>query len=401
MHFNLTDEQAMVRASAERLVKQHCSLERRRERIGRGEGVDAQVWSQMVELGWLALCIPEDEGGLGGTMTDVALLMIELGRGMCPAPIVSSAVLSARLLADSGWDERASWIERAVFHGSRLAFAHLERGERMETLSPRRTIINSVDGVRRLTGAKFFVLDGEGAEAFLVTAITTDTAEFVIALIPNNRPGLSVQTYTLIDGTRATDLVLDNVALIEGDIVARGHVAARLFNDALARATVADLACAVGSMEACLDICSEYLKIRSQFGQPIGKFQALQHLMADMLVEAHNARSGLYCALANFDADHESRQAAISAAKVLIGQAGLSVSRVGIQLHGGYGLTDEFAIGHHHRFLSRLEKCYGDTHAHVWMLADRMLGADDELVGGLSGVSPSDDAYSDNQGLVL
>jgi alkylation response protein AidB-like acyl-CoA dehydrogenase len=181
----------------------------------------------------------------------------------------------------------------------------------------------------------------------------------------------------LIDGTRAADLTLDNLELDELDIVARGEIAAILIEDAQARVTVAALAAAVGSMEACLELCSEYLKVRTQFGQPIGKFQVLQHTMADMLVEAHNARSMLYYALSKFDLGRSVRQAAISAAKLIIGQAGLMVSSSGIQLHGGYGLTDEFAIGHHHRFLCRIEKCHGDTHAHVKLLGDLVLAGHD------------------------
>ena len=382
MHFNVTDEQAMLRASAERLVKQHCVLERRRERIAREEGDDGQFWSQMVELGWPALCIPEEEGGVGGSMTDVALLMIELGRGMCTAPIISTALVCARLLADSAWDERASWVEGAIYQGSRLALAHLESLDRMEDLSPRHTRAETADEGYRISGTKTFVLDGDTAQAFLVTARSADGSGLIVALVPESSPGLSWQAYTLIDGSRAVDLSLDHVTVDARRIVAQGVAAETLVADALARATVAELAAAVGSMETCLDLCSEYLKVRSQFGQPIGKFQALQHMMADMLIDAHNARSTLYRALASFDAEPQLRQQAISAAKIVIGQAGLTVSRTGIQLHGGYGLTDEFAIGHHHRFLVRLEKCFGDTYAHKQILADLVLGhARDEESG--------------------
>lgn len=369
MNFDYADEQIMLRDSAEKVVRNLCTLERRRARIACGAGFDPDMWSQAAELGWLALCVPEAEGGLGGSITDVALLMIELGRGMACDPMISSAVLCASLLGDSNWSGRKTWLERIMSGEARLAFSHLESGERFEQLAPRATTIKPTTDGYVLSGTKLLTLDGDGADAYLVSASTGDN-ELIIALVRQDAPGVSIDAYTLIDGSRAADFTFDKVAVDELDIVAHGASAASLIEDALARASIASLGAAIGSMETCLEICSDYLKTRQQFGQPIGKFQALQHIMADMLVATHNARSSLYHALSAFADAKSKRAAAIASAKLGIGQAGLMVSRSGVQLHGGYGVTDEYAISHHYRFQMALEKRFGDSQTHAAKLAD-------------------------------
>lgn len=374
MNFDPTDEQTMIRDSAERLVRELSATERRRERIARGEGFDPELWAQSAELGWLALCVPEEAGGLGGAITDVALLMIELGRGMASDPIISSTLLCSTLLAGSEWGGRGEWLERVLTGSGRLACANLEPGDRIEWPAPRATVLSDARDGFQLDGAKLMVQDGDRADGYVVTASIADGPGLALLFVPADADGLTIDRYPLIDGSRAADLRLECVAVPAANVIARGEGVGALLEDAIARACAATLAAAIGSMEACLDICSEYLKTRQQFGQPIGKFQSLQHMMADMLVTTHNARSSLYHLLSCMDGDREERAAALASAKLTIGQAGLMVGRNGIQLHGGYGVTDEYAISHHYRYLIALEKRFGDSQAFAAMLADRLFG---------------------------
>ncbi len=374
MNFDLTDEQTMICDSAERLIRELGALERRRERIARGEGFDRDLWSQSAELGWLALCVPEDAGGLGGSITDIALLMIELGRGMASDPLISSAILCSTLLAGSDWEGRADWIEQIMSGNGRLAFANLEPGDRAEWPAPRGTTLKAEGNGFVLNGAKLLVQDGEGADGYIVTASIPGEQSQALLFVPADAEGLIQDHYRLIDGSRAADLRFDHAPISGGQVIGRGDGVAALLEDAIARASVATLASAIGSMEACLDICSDYLKTRQQFGQPIGKFQALQHMMTDMLVTTHNARSNLYHLLSRMDGDRDERAAALASARLAIGQAGLSVGRTGVQLHGGYGVTDEYVISHHYRYLMALEKRFGDSQAYGAMLADQLFG---------------------------
>ena len=179
-------------------------------------------------------------------------------------------------------------------------------------------------------------------------------------LAPAADAGIVRQDYALHDGSRAADIRFDGVVLPADAVVASGPEAETLLALALDRARIVLAAQAVGSMEAMLDICSAYLKERNQFGQPIGSFQALQHIMADMFVAAHQARSALYFALSQADTDAGQRRRAVGLACINIGEAGQLVSRQAVQLHGGYGVTDEYEVSHHYRRQLVLEKQYGD-----------------------------------------
>jgi alkylation response protein AidB-like acyl-CoA dehydrogenase len=312
-------------------------------------------------LGWLALCLPEDAGGLGGSTVDIALLMIELGRGMTVEPIVSSVLQCGRLLVDARWPGRSNWLDDLISATRRMAFANREHADRAEQPRARVTALQPTASGFALSGAKLMVWDGDSADAFLVSATHVDTRELVLVTVRREARGVGVRSYTLIDGSHAADLFLDQVEVQEQDIVADGVSAEHLLDDALMRARLAGLAAMVGSMETCIDLCTEYLKARWQFGQPLGKFQSLQHMLAQMLLTAHNARSMLYYALSKSEVGRADRRAAIDSAGHLISEAGLTVSRSAIQLHGGYGITDEYAIGHHYRFLFTLDKRFAGS----------------------------------------
>jgi alkylation response protein AidB-like acyl-CoA dehydrogenase len=371
MNFDYTDVQMMLLESAERLMAATGTVENWRARRELPDGLDAAAWAQFAELGWLALPVPEDCGGLGGSMEDVALLMTALGKGLAVDPYVSTAVLGAHLVAACAASDMRTELLEAIAGGTvRLALAHNELADRFDIATPRTTVATSDDNGYILTGAKTVVLDAPSADKLIVSATLDSKLGTALFLLDSDATGVTLDSYALIDGSRAADIEFDTVKLSNDALIAQGGEGAELLAAAIDRATVALLGQAVGSMEACLDICSAYLKERKQFGQPIGKFQALQHIMADMLVAAHQSRSILYQAIAAVDGDAAMRTRAVSSAKIVIGEAMRLVSLNGVQLHGGYGLTDEYAIGHHYRRLIVLEKAYGDIDHHVQRLAN-------------------------------
>jgi alkylation response protein AidB-like acyl-CoA dehydrogenase len=191
------------------------------------------------------------------------------------------------------------------------------------------------------------------------------------------RDAVVLETYSLIDGTRAADLALTEVVLGPDAMLATPACAAELLDEALDRAALAQVAEALGCMEAVLALTSEYLKTRHQFGQAIGKFQALQHRMSEMFVEVQETRSILYRGIAHLEGDAAARRQAVSAAKVMLGSAGRFVGGQGIQLHGGIGVTDEYQVGHYYKRLLALEKLYGDSDWHLdrFIQAQREAGA--------------------------
>jgi alkylation response protein AidB-like acyl-CoA dehydrogenase len=318
------------------------------------------------------LPIPEEAGGLGGAFEDVVVLCTALGRGLAVEPYVSSVVLGAHLIsALPDAEKRNALLGRIAGGEARIVLAHGEPGERYGDRGSRQTKAAKSGNGYALTGKKMMVLDGPSATHAIVSATLPDggTGLFLVAADADK---LARETYQLVDGSAAADLFLNATPVDADALIAGGAAADELLAAATDRGLVALMAQAVGAIEGCNDVCAAYIKERKQFGQPIGKLQALQHIMADMFVSAHQARSILYYALANIDAPKEQRRHAVSTAKVLIGEAALLVSRSGIQLHGGYGVTDEFIVSHYFRRLMALEKTIGDIDFHVRRMAEGM-----------------------------
>ncbi len=371
MDFALTSEQDMLVDGAARFVRERYGLEQRRAVIA-GGGLDDANWAQFAEMGWLMLPFPEDVGGLGGAPEDVALLMIEFGRGLVAEPYVTSVLLCGTILAGSANTAARSAAEQIAGGELRVALAHDEGAAPLAAdATPALVAVREGDRLR-LSGIKRTVLDAPAAHSLIVSAQLDGVCALI--LVPADAPGISPANYALIDGAGAADISFENVA-VDGDaLIATGDTATTLLAQGIDAAKLGNLAQAVGSIEAILDICSEYLKTRQQFGRPIGSFQALQHIMAQMFVEAQEARSILYFAIAATRADQPKRERALAQARVVISEAARIVSRQGVQLHGGYGMTDEFSIGHHFKRQLTLEKMFGDADSHLDALADMLAG---------------------------
>jgi alkylation response protein AidB-like acyl-CoA dehydrogenase len=363
MDFNHSDLQRMLLEGAERFIGDHFTLEHRRGLRGGDTGLDESAWATFAELGWLALGTPEAQGGLGGTQADIAVLAAALGGRCVSQPFISTAVLGTRILSGT-MPPRTEVLEAIIGGSARVALAHREPGERYPGTSRREVTVTPDAESLILSGQKMMVLDAPSATHLIVSASLPDGG-LALLLVDADAAGVHSEAYPLVDNSRAADIRFDGVRLTDEAALATGPVAEALLADAVDRASLARLAQAVGSMEEVLRICSAYLKERQQFGQPIGKFQALQHIMADMFVVTHQSRSALYQAVAHMDEVPEVRRRALSLAAITIHEAGQLVSRQGVQLHGGYGVTDEYEISHHYRHLMVLEKADGDLDFHL------------------------------------
>jgi alkylation response protein AidB-like acyl-CoA dehydrogenase len=374
MDFNLSDEQQMLREAAARYLRERYGFEVRRK-LAAEAGWSPEHWVHYADMGWLALAVPEDAGGLGCSFIETAIVAEELGRALALEPYVGTAVLAARLLeradAPAFAAHRAALLAGITNGSVRIALATTEPSSRFDFADPQCTA-RAAGGGWVLDGVKMAVTGAPAVTHFIVTA-RIDGQSLALFLVAAD--AVPLDSYALIDGTRAADLVLRGVELDAAALLAGPHTAAELLEEALDRAALAHMAEALGCMEAVLEITSEYLKIRQQFGQPIGKFQALQHRMAEMFVEVQEMRSILLRGIAHLEAEPAQRRMAVSAAKVMLGSAGRFVGGQGIQLHGGIGVTDEYPVGHYYKRLLVLEKLYGDADWHL----DRFIDAQREL----------------------
>lgn len=367
MDFNFTDEQRMLIDTARRYVRECCSLEAHRVIVRGEEGFSRERWAAFAEMGWLALSLPEECDGLGGSGVDVALLMEELGRGLVVEPVVDAAVLCGSLLSHPCASEGARALAAGLAAGEVLpVLAHIEGGGRSEFDTEVESYARRTRDGWVLSGVKHRVSCAAAASHLLVTARVNDAFDFGVFVVPAESVGLTIKSFERIDGGRMADVLFEHVVLSSSAMMLNGEQASGALEIAFDRAIIAHAAASLGSMEAVMTMTAEYLKTRVQYGQPLARFQALQHRMAEMLVETDQARAALFRGLAALEGGDETERArAVSAAKWLIGRAGLFVTGEAIQLHGGIGVTDEYAVGHHYKRLVSFEKCLGDTDFHL------------------------------------
>lgn len=367
----LSDEQQQYRDSLRRLLAADYAFARRREIAASARGWSDGVWRKLADLGVLALTLPSAHGGLGGDALDAGVVMEECGRALLLEPWLPTVVLGAGLIARAGNAAQCAAILPAVGAGERqLAFAHYEPGTRyaLEAIAceARREREGWV-----LTGAKTHVLNGASADQLIVSAHTERGIS--LFLIDRAAPGLTLRDYPLYDARRAAELRCDGVRVDAGALLGEegavsAHIAATI--DAAIAALCAD---AVGAMSALLEMTGQYLKTRKQFGVPIGSFQALQHRMADMLLETETARSMTLLAAHHVaHAAPAERTRVVSAAKVRVGDAARFVGQQAVQLHGGIGVTDELAVSHYFKRLTLFEAAFGDADFHLEAVGRRL-----------------------------
>ena len=377
MDFNYTDEQNALRDTLSRYIVKDYPFEARRALAKSADGFSREHWKQFAELGLLALPFPEDFGGLsvtGGNAVDTLLVMEAFGRGLVLEPYLSTVIVAGGLVRDAGSAAQKEALLPAVAGGERmLALAHFERGARYE-VSRVDTAAKADGGGWKLSGAKGVVLGGGSADTLLVSASTGKGLS--LFLVDARAKGVAVRNYMTQDGARAAEIALDNVAVGADALVGPEGGALPLIERALDYGIAALCAEAVGIMAALNEATLEYLKTRKQFGQAIGRFQALQHRMVDMVIATEQARSMAMMAAVKADSpDAAERRRAISAAKTYIGQQARFVGQQAVQLHGGMGVVDELNVSHYFKRLTMIDLTFGNTDHHLGLFSDMLLAA--------------------------
>jgi alkylation response protein AidB-like acyl-CoA dehydrogenase len=360
MDFRLSEEQTMLRDGARRFVAQQYSFEARRELTRSPLGFSAAHWQTFADLGWLALGLPEDVGGLGCSSIETALLMEAFGNGLLVEPYASSTVLAAHILDRSpNKPVRDRCLPLLGAGQMRIALADIESQGRADH-ARLATVAKPTAGGFQLTGRKSLALDGGSADKLIVTAHIEGQHGLALFLVGRQAAGVTTRDYALIDSTRAADADFQQVSLEASALLAApSQGAVDILDDAWDRFLLARVAEALGAMETAMEITAEYVRSRVQFGQPLIKFQATQHRLAEMFVEVQEVRSILYFTLANIDGPTAARQRAVAAAVTLATNSARVVGDLSVQLHGGIGMTDEYRIGHYYKKLVAFTLLYG------------------------------------------
>lgn len=372
MDFDLSDEQRLLQDSVTRLMADRYGFEARKGFLKDPRGWSADIWARYAELGLLGLPFAEEYGGFGGGPVEVMLVMQELGRALALEPYLATVVLAGTAVRLAGTEQQKSALLPAVAEGRlKLAFAHGERQSRYDMANVA-TTARRVNGGWALDGAKHVVLHGDSADKLVVSARTSgereDRGGITLFLVDGAASGLARRGYPLRDESRGAELSLTNVEAegVLGEVGQGLPVIERVMQAGIA-AMGAEV---VGAMEAMHAMTLEYSRTREQFGRPIGQNQVVQHRLAEMLMSLEQGRSmAMLATMSLEEADDAERARLISMAKVGYGQAARFVSQQAIQLHGGIGMTEEYAVGHYFRRCLVIEHTYGDTAHHLGRLA--------------------------------
>jgi pimeloyl-CoA dehydrogenase small subunit len=374
MDFDLTEEQRLLRDSIDRLLADNYTFEKRRGYLAEAEGWSRSLWSQYAELGLLGLPFAEQHGGFGGGGVETMLVMEAFGRTLALEPYLATIVLAGTALHLAGNDAQQSALLPQVAAGEKLlAFAHGERQARYDLPDVLTKATRKGEGWV-IDGAKSVVLHGDSADTLIVSARTSgdrnDTGGITLFLVNGNANGVARRSYTLRDGTRAAEITLSGVELAADAVLGEVGGAFPVIERVVEAGIAAMAAEAVGAMETMQAMTLEYLKTRQQFGQPIGRNQALQHRATEMFVALEQGRSlAMLAAMTIDEPDPAERARNLSMVKAGIGQAARFVSQNAVQLHGGIGMTEEYAVGHYFRRVMVIEHTFGDTAHHLSRLA--------------------------------
>jgi alkylation response protein AidB-like acyl-CoA dehydrogenase len=364
MNFTFSDEQIMLRDGARRFLADECGSDRVREIMESDAGYDRQLWEGMAEQGWQAMNIPEAFGGAGFSFAETAILLHEMGRALAPVPYLSSAVLAAEaLLAGAGAEQQSDWLP-GIASGEVIAtLAIAEPGGGWDEASVTARATQEASGFT-LTGTKSFVTAGQAADLLIVAARVGEE----VGLFAVEGGSVQVEGLVALDSTRTlatVELAASPASRLEG---ADWQTVERVYD--VARTAIA--AEQVGGLERVLEMAVEYSKVRKQFGRPIGSFQAIKHMCADMLVGLESARSAAGYAVWALATGSDDLAVAAPMAKAYCSEAFFKAAGDSIQVHGGIGFTWEHDAHLYFKRAKSTELLFGAPARQREVLADRV-----------------------------
>mgnify|MGYP001157393231 FL=1 len=372
MNFQLSDEQAMLKDSVARYVKDQYNFDTRKKIISSEKGMSTESWAIFSDLGWLSIPFSEHYGGYGGGNEDIAVIMEELGKGIVVEPFVPTILLFGGLLSHCGPNDIAADLIPKIIEGHCLgAFAYLERQSRFEITDMKTTAIHSKKGWC-INGSKSVVLNGSNATHIIVAARTSggqyDLSGISLFMVDADTPGISILPYGMMDGHKAANINFDDVKIPADALLGNLDEGMGLVEKIMPQVLIGLCAEAIGIMAVLNEATIAYTKTRHQFGVPISSFQALQHRMVDTFMASEQARSMVYRALCAFGEgnldDENERMRSLHAMKISVAKSSKLIGEEAIQIHGGMGMTDELNIGHYVKRLMTINLMFGDGDYH-------------------------------------
>ncbi len=366
MDFTLSDEQQMLKDSVDKFVASEYEATQREKMLAAPEAFSKTHWQTFADLGWLTIPFSEEQGGFGGGIVESATLMESFGKALVLEPFVDTVLLAGQLLARGANTADHELLLSQIMSGElQGAFAWQERQSRFNlnycTSTAKKEGSNYV-----ISGSK--VLVSNAAADFLIVSARTsgreDEDKGISLFVVNCDDSLATTRIRLMDGREVLNVDFNGLSVSSDALLGELGEGLPLMQGVVDEATIAICAEAVGAMDYLYKATAEYTATRKQFGQPIGKFQALQHRMVDMFMKTEQCRSLLIKAMCAVSDKSEDQQEAVSAVKSMVGRYGRAVAEEAVQIHGGMGVTNEMNIGHYLKRLMMIDATFGNADFH-------------------------------------
>ena len=366
----LTEDQELLAQTARDFVRTNSPISRLRALRDAQDsvGFSRDVWQEMAQLGWAGILIPEEYGGAGMGLADIAVVLEAVGRNLAPEPFLSTVLLGGQLLAHAGSPEqKQAWLPGIATGEKILALAYQEARSRYD-LNRVSTQAAAEGDTWRLSGEKIQVLDGQSADALIVSARTagenSDQDGITLFLLAPDTPGVAIIPQTRVDNRAAALVNLDGVKVGAESVVGTVGHGFQTLSHIVDLATVGLCAEMLGGMSQIFDDTLAYLKTREQFGVVIGSFQALKHRAAKVFMEIELCRSAVMAAANAADTGESDLALLVSLAKARCSDAFVLATNEGVQMHGGIGMTDEHDAGLYMKRARATEMTFGDAAWH-------------------------------------
>ena len=369
MDFNFTETQDMLRDTLARFLADTYDFDKRQKMVASNGGRDPGIWKALAtDLGILSAAFSEEQGGLGGGALENMIMMEEFGKVIAIEPYLQTVVIGGGALKAAGGPLADALIPEIITGDAIIAFAYAEPQGRYD-LANLRTSARRDGAGYVLNGHKGVVYAAPWATHLLVTARTggsqREAAGVSLFLIDAKSPGIVRRDYPCVDGFQASEIYFENVAVPADALLGGDGTGLPLIEQIVDEATVAVCGEACGVTRKLHEGTLDYSKQRQQFGQPIGRFQVLQHRMADMFLEVEQIVSMTLMATLKLDLPADERKAAVSLAKAKVSRSAKFVGQSAIQTHGGIGITQELAIGHYFKRATMIEGQFGSADFHL------------------------------------
>ena len=377
MDLGLSEIQQMLKNSAREFLSQECPLTLVREMEEDERGYTDELWRQMAGLGWTGVALPEQYGGTGGNFLDLAVLLEEMGRTLVPGPFFSTVVLGGLTVLDAGSDAQRQYILPGICSGQlRMTLALTEATATYESWGVATTATREGDSFR-IDGQKLFVPDAHAADVLLVAARTAqsdDPAQGITLFFVNaDTPGMTINQLATISSDRQCEITLDGVTVPDTAVLGEVDGGWPIIERALHRAIAGKCVEMLGGADAVVEMTVEYAKQRTQFGRPVGTFQAVQHHCANMATDVEGCRHIAYQAAWKL-AEGEAAEREVAMAKAWVSAAYQRVCNLAHQCHGAIGFTKEHDLQLYTRRAKVQELSYGDVNYHKELALQRIEG---------------------------